>query len=453
LRGSVGCQTYRTKFDMEAVTALSLEAEVEPAVQVRDGSVFVNDLRIDDATLAELIERRRELDIAPDETVRQAAEIGARVLDRESTRADVDMVKREFERVSAEVERSFIERASQIGELLEEQFERFLGEGDGTMAKALDAHAGELDELIAEHFGGDRSTAVQHQLRELVARLLTESRQDLVKQFSAEDGHNPLSDFKAAVVREMKRSGEVNERLIEKLAQLEGEVKRLRDADEARDELEAERERGTSKGRAFEQRAFEVLEQIAAARGDVAHHVGDERSASGGKRGDIVIELDAGAGRARGRIAIDAKDEKLSKNRAWEVLNSALRERDAGFAMLVVASDEKIPSGREPLHEYEGNKMIVTLDKESFDQSALELAYRYARCRCLMTVERELQIDAPGVRDEAQEALSALKDAQRIRSSLTGASNSVTSARQALDAMVERVEVCLARVETLIGSP
>ena len=42
-----------------------------------------------------------------------------------------------------------------------------------------------------------------------------------------------------------------------------------------------------------------------------------------------------------------------------------------------------MPSGREPLHEYEGNKMIVTLDKEELSLLLLELAYRYARCRVL----------------------------------------------------------------------
>ena len=94
--------------------------------------------------------------------------------------------------------------------------------------------------------------------------------------------------------------------------------------------------------------------------------------------------------------------------------------------------------------------MIVTLDKDTLDGRALELAYRYARCRCLMSAERDLALDAVGVRDAAEEALSALKDAQRIRSSLTGASKSVDSARDTLDSMVARVETSLTRVESLI---
>ena len=107
---------------------------------------------------------------------------------------------------------------------------------------------------------------------------------------------------------------------------------------------------------------------MAAARGDVAHHVGDERSASGGKQGDIVIEIDAASGAAEGPHR-DRREgrEAFQEPRLGRSLNAALAERDAGFAILLVASDEKVPSGREQLHEYEGNKMIVALDKETLD--------------------------------------------------------------------------------------
>jgi hypothetical protein len=434
---------------MEAAQTLQLP---QRRVEVRDDGVYIDGLLVRDRKLAELARRRLERDIPPEETIVEAIEIGARVLDREATAAEVDFVRREFERVSAEVEGAFGERATKVVESFEQQFEHFLGQDGGAMTKSLDAHAQELSELVAANFGADRNTAVQHQMKELLAKALSDSRQDLLRQFSAQDGHNPLADFKAEVVRAVKSSGESQAKLTEKILQLETEIKRLRDAREAEAELAAERERGTGKGREFEQQAFEAVEELAAGRGDVAHHVGDERSASGGKRGDIVIEIDAASGASRGRIAIDAKDEKLSKNRAWEVLNAALAERDAGFAILLVASEEKVPAGRQQLHEYEGNKMIVTLDRESLDRRALELAYRYARCRCLMVAERDLALDAAGVRDAAEEAMSALKDAQRIRSSLTGARKGVDAARESLDSMVARVEGSLARVEKLIDA-
>jgi hypothetical protein len=434
---------------MEAARTLQFP---DQRVEVRGGAVVIDGLTVEDRTLVEVVERRLERDIAPLETVTDALEIGARVLDREATGAEVDAVRRELERAAAEAQYSFSERARTIAESLEQQFERFLGEEGGAMSKVLDAHSDELGELVARHFSGDRRTAVQNEVKELVAKALSDSRQDLLRQFSAQDGHNPLADFKTAIVREVKRSGESHDKLIEKLALLEGEVKRLHDAREAADTLAAEREKGTAKGRDFEQQVFEILERLAGARGDAAHHVGDLPSLSGGKRGDILVEIDAASGPPKGRIAFDAKDERLSKNEAWRTLDASLAERDAGFAVLVVASDEKVPAGREPLHEYEGNKMIVALDKESLDPHALELAYRYARCRCLMAGEKMLGVDAPGVRAAAEEALSALKDAQKVRRSLTGATTSVESAKSALDVMVARVESCIERVESLVSA-
>src|SRR5437867_5860870 len=196
---------------MEAAQVQTLKLP-DRRVEVRDGAVLIDGLVVEDRTLVELIERRLERDLSAEETVKDAIEIGARVLDREATSAEVDFVKHQFERVSADIEREFADRAREVAERLQEQLERFLGEDGGAMSKALEAHTGELEEMIAENFGADRSTAVQHQLRDLIAKLLNESRQEQLRQFSAEDGHNPLFDFKAAVVREVKRSSDAHER-------------------------------------------------------------------------------------------------------------------------------------------------------------------------------------------------------------------------------------------------
>jgi hypothetical protein len=435
---------------MEAAQTLTLQPRT--AVEIRDGRVWIEALELEDRTLVEIVAARLEQGVAAEATVRDAAEIGARVLDRESVQAEVDFVRREFERANADLRTAFAERADRVAGDLEERLERFLAEDGGAMAKTLDAHAEELAELIASNFGGDRSTAVQHQLREQIASQLRESRQDLLKQFSTEDGHNPLADFKASVVRELKRTEEADRGMVEKLGKLETEIARLRDATTAHSELEAERERSAVKGHDFERRAFEVVQEIADGRGDVAHHVGTERSESGGKLGDIVVEVDAASMDAKARIVVETKDERLSRNDAWRVLDGAMEERDADFAILLVASDDKLPARVEPLREYEGNKMLVALDKESYDLRALELAYRYARCRCLMARERTLEVDAAGVQAAAEEALSALKDAQKIRLALTNISTTADGTRSTFDAMLGRVRTSLDRVETLIAA-
>ena len=144
------------------------------------------------------------------------------------------------------------------------------------------------------------------------------------------------------------------------------------------------------------------------------------------------------------------KDKRLSKNDAWRELNEAMAARAASFAVLVVAGEERIPSGREPLVEYEGNKLMVAVDRDEPDGLALEVAYRLAAARLAMAREQDLTVDAAEVRIAAEEAVSCLKQAQSIRSALTGIKTSSDKARLTLDEMVEAVRARLERVESLI---
>ena len=80
-------------------------------------------------------------------------------------------------------------------------------------------------------------------MRELVAEAMAKSREDLVRQFSAADGSNPLADFKASTVRELHRMAGGPHRHA-------GAGVALRCAEKEKlEELEEERERGTAKGR------------------------------------------------------------------------------------------------------------------------------------------------------------------------------------------------------------
>ena len=82
---------------------------------------------------------------------------------------------------------------------------------------------------------------------------------------------------------------------------------------------------------------------------------------------------------------------------------------------------------------------------------ALETAYRLAAARLKLAREGDLNVDAAAVRDAAAEAVSMLKQAQAIRSGLTGIKTSSDKARASLDAMVEAVRAKLERIESLIA--
>ena len=111
-----------------------------------------------------------------------------------------------------------------------------------------------------------------------------------------------------------------------------------------------------------------------------------------------------------------------------------------------------MPAGREQLSEYEGNKLIIAVDPETPDETGLELAYRYARCRVLMTRDHSLDVDAAGVRDAAEAARAALKRANSVRLALTNIDKSSKKAREGVEAIVADVEGELARIESLIAA-
>ena len=125
--------------------------------------------------------------------------------------------------------------------------------------------------------------------------------------------------------------------------------------------------------------------------------------------------------------------------------------RAASFGVLVVAGEERIPAGYEQLVEYDGNKMIVAVDRDDPDALGLDLAYRLAAARVLLARDAELEVDAIAVRDTAVEALALLRQAQSIRSTLTGIKTSSDKARGTLDAMVAAVEEKLARIDSLVA--
>jgi hypothetical protein len=317
----------------------------EGIVRALDDRLVIQSLTVADERAARVVRERAEAGRRPTETVAKAVEIGARVLDSEETAANVDYVRAELERG--------------VGKLNTE------------LAGTIESGNEELAERIAAAFGSDRSDSVQRQIAELVKKANDEQRLAISRLFSAEDGANPLTDFKAAVVRGLKELDARRERAREadrqQIEELNRELVALRERFGGREELEAEQARGTAKGFTFEERVHAAIERIAGSRGDCATHTGGEQAEGGGRKGDTLVELDAAEGPAAGRIVFEAKDKRLSKNQAWTELNEGMTARAAGYGVLVVAGEDRVPAGREQLHEYEGNKLIVAVDRDEPD--------------------------------------------------------------------------------------
>ena len=363
------------------------------------------------------------------------------MLDRHQAGANAEFVKAEFEKASRDVQHEFTEQARTIAQFFETQFAAVFGEEDGQLAKELE-----------RRFGDGSATSVQNRVREAVSEALAKSREDLMKQFSSADGSNPLADFKAGTIRVLKaaeeRQHETQQQMLRQMAELEKQLQALRLEKEKLEEVDAERERGTAKGRTFEEAVAEAVDEIALTQGDVAEAVGDLKEATG-KVGDVVVAIDACNGPARGRIVIEAKDSRLSRPKALDELDRALAARSADFAVLVVPTDAELPAKLEPLREYNGDKMVVALDPEA-GPLPLEYAYRIARARVLMKRSDADGIDAEAVTATAERALAALSDERKIKNQLTGIKTGADKAYALVEEMSARVRALLEEIDSLV---
>ena len=107
---------------------------------------------------------------------------------------------------------------------------------------------------------------------------------------------------------------------------LQLEIQKLQAEKEKALEVAAEHDRSTAKGRPYEEAVFDAVDAIARGQGDDCDAVGDLRGA-GGRKGDVVVDIDGCAGAPRGRIVFEAKNSRKGRKEALEELDEAMAQR------------------------------------------------------------------------------------------------------------------------------
>ena len=332
-------------------------------------------------------------------------------------------MRTEFEKVSREVEGAFTEKARTVAEFLGKRVDDVFAPENGQLAK-------ELERL----FGAESAVAVQHQLRAVMTEQSARMREDLLKQFSSADAHNPLADFKAGTMAVMQARGRAagpqpeRAQRADRRAQGRGRQAPVRAREAARGRRRARaldgqgpalrggRVRGDRRDRAA--RAATTATRSATCRG------------SGGRKGDVLVGVDGCAGPARGRIVFEAKNAYVPKNKALAELDAAMEQRDADYAVWVVPSEELLPGRGAQLREVNGDKLFVVHDPE--DGSRLGARGRLragARAHADGQAEGD-GLDAGALRTEVERALAAMDDVRRIKSQLTAAAGGIDAARR-----------------------
>ncbi|HEX9766147.1 MAG TPA: hypothetical protein VGA36_05255 [Nitriliruptorales bacterium] len=436
-------------------------------IQIDDGCLQLDGWRSCSPEVVRFVEQR----LAAGEPVEavgasldRVLRMGVLAMDAAGVTINVDELDREFERMRGELTTQFDARVAQ----LEATFEGVFDEGDGTLARALERFVGEGGALPAL-FDPERRDSAIGRIRGLLDEHVRGQATSLHGLLDLTNEASPLATWRAEMQREFDRQRTTIEEYRRELAEAVGaqvaaveeraraEVERARAEFEAAEELAAEHDRGTAKGREYEDLAFEVVNDIARVFGDTVEVTGDVQGMGGCKQGDLVVHLSPrDTGGLALRLALEVKDRQVGLTPILRELDGAKDNRGAAGALAVFARADQMPSGAAPFREQGHGRYLVLLDKQAPDErTALEVAYRLARFQAIADLHTDdAEVDTRAIRDDLEATRHRLQAFSAVKGSLTRLRSGVTGGIDDLERQVEALRsdllACVERLETRI---
>jgi hypothetical protein len=379
-------------------TPVPTPASIGAPVPVRiDGDrIVVERLVVVDAALAASLADREPAERPA--VVERALRIGLLAMQDASTAMDVDVVRREFEKLMAQTTAVNESAARAVEDVLRANF----ADGDGRLPRTLEKFLGDrgaLQQFVNELFDETRRDSAIGRIGGLLGQYFDGDRSKVAQLLDPTRLGSPLHQFRQEISEGFKG-------VHERLASIEAASRARAD----------ERAKSAAKGGDFEVLLHGMLGDLARGSGDLVDRTGTETGALlGSKKGDFVLTLNAAMTRgADVKVVLEAKDRAMSQRAMREELREARENRGAAVSV-AVWTPAHAPTGIAPF-SLVGDDVHVVIDPESPDTAYLEAAVRLARLLALATLqEREVDVDAAaigralaGVREQL-EAIRALK--------------------------------------------
>jgi hypothetical protein len=251
---------------------------------------------------------------------------------------------------------------------------------------------------------------------------------------------SPMGRLKKDLVDTMQREA----------SDLAGELRRVTEHLGIADATAEVYEQTTAKGFAYEDVVDACVGRLAAGYGDLAVCTAKESGSSASQVGDEVVTLnrDDTYG-AEARFVLEVKNRPLNLRKTMAELDEALENREALAAIAVFRSQEQAPTSVP--FQYSDDKAIVVLDPDDDDDSALRLAYMWARWtvrRGLCTTDEQETIDLERINSLLGDACRALERHTAIKRFHTQAKKSIEQAADQTRDLVSEVHDSLAELAT-----
>ena len=382
----------------------------------------------------------RELDESDDEVVRVVADaddpvaavghclrVGARALRAAHVSVDVNVIERSF----SELESRFEAKVTDAVDEIARASAGLLDAEDGALTGTLSSFHTELSQLLGDTFDADSKSSVLSNIESLV--LCT-----MKGLITPEIADSPIGRLKAELVDTMQRE----------VGEIADEVRRVTDHLGILDATEEVYEQTTAKGFDYEDLVDECVATLAAGYGDLAEVTAKQSGSRASQVGDEVVTLNRDDTHGtEARFVLEVKNRPLNMRKTMAELEEALCNRDALAAIAVFRSQEQAPTA-VPFAHFD-DKAIAVLDPDDEDESALRLAYMWARwtVRKGLAVSEEAEVDLERVRCLLDDAARALERHTAIKRFHTQAKKSIDQAADQVRDLVGEVHETLDSLE------
>jgi hypothetical protein len=402
--------------------------DAAPVVRVDGARIVVERLALTDPVLAASL-AEREPDERPS-VVERALKIGLLALQDASTAVDVDVVRREFEKLVAQTTAVNEQAARAVEDVLRANF----ADGDGRLPRTLEKFLGDrgaLQQFVNELFDETRRDSAIGRIGGLLGQYFDGDRSKVAQLLDPTRLGSPLHQFRQEIAEGFAG-------VHERLAAIEAASRARAD----------ERSRSAAKGGDFEDLLEDLLGSLARGAGDLLDRTGTETGAVlGSKKGDFVLTIDSRLARGADlRVVVEAKDRSMSQRAMREELREARDNRAAAVAV-AVWSPTHAPTGVAPFAMV-GDDVHVVVDPEAPDAAYLEAAIRLARLLALASLqEHEVDVDAAAIARALTGIREQLDAIRAMKTQLTSVSNATKAVWTGLDTLRAGILVKVAEAE------
>jgi hypothetical protein len=397
-----------------------------PSIHVDDGNLYISNFTETDDAVVRVIGEAEDRAAA----LHRILALGAHVSQVTTETASKLDLSNTIEQLTSSVEQT-VDRAV---EGITATAQGLLDGENGQLPRALAAFGGQFEAMLGESFNPDSKKSIISKFDQVMQAAAEEQTRRLNRALDPHAPDSLVGRLRDDLIKTVK---EETAGLAERVAEVRLEITSAAAASEAK---KAMFDKTALKGFRFEDALHELINSQAVHYGDIAAQVGKEYGELGTLQGDEVLTINPDDTRgATVNVVWEAKTTRLGLRKILDELERAMENRDASVGIAVFGNVDTAPI-KVPFAPY-GDRAVLVIDKDDPDESAVRLAYIWARWVASRRLgENNVSIDVEKIETLISDTIRALQHASQVRKCHTMARKGIEEAGEHLDTMARDIK-------------